>query len=208
MTAAPTVFVVDDDPVVLNSEVALLTAQGYQTRCFLSAEQFLAEFDPETPGCLITDLRLKGMSGLELQRQLQERGASIPIVVVTGYADVPVTVRLMEQGAVTLLEKPYEPAQLVDAVERALRRDRDTRERLRRRRDLDQRLALLSEEERQVMECMLAGKPNKTISQQLSMSMRTVDRRRRGVLDKMKVSSVPELARLLAQHMANSGASS
>jgi RNA polymerase sigma factor (sigma-70 family) len=193
-----TVFIVDDDPAVCRSVSALLSAHGFANRCFASAEQFLDGFDLGQPGCLITDFRMGGMSGAELQRRLLELGSALPIIVVTGHADVPVAVEFMERGALTLLEKPYDPNQLRRAVERALQRDEQFRQKTARRAEVVQHLATLTVDERQVLRSVLAGKPNKSIAQQLGVSMRTIDRRRRSILKKMHVSSLPELASRLA----------
>ncbi len=197
MTENTTVYVVDDDEAVLLSVQAMLSQHGYLCRCYLSAEEFLRDAPRDSPGCVITDLQMPEVSGVELQQRLLASQSPLSVVVVTGVADVPTTVALMERGAVTLLEKPYNHDDLVRAVERGLAA---SRERWLKRRDeqsvLD-RLASLTEDERRVMECMLTGQPNKAVAHRLELSMRTVDRRRQAVLEKMGVRTAPELALLL-----------
>jgi two-component system response regulator FixJ len=195
----PIVHVIDDDPEVLESLSYLLSAHGYAQRLFPSAEEFLQSYDAQQPGCLITDLQLGGMSGAELQERLLADGSEMPIIVLTGHACVQMAVQLMERGAWKVLLKPCDPDQLLIAVKGGLARDRELRERRRRRGDVRLRLDTLSEEERQVLDAMLADLPNKAIAEQLGLSRRTVDRRRRSVLDKMRATSVPELATLLAE---------
>jgi FixJ family two-component response regulator len=197
MMDQPQVFAVDDDASVLASVRAVLAQARYDVICFASAEQFLAEAPLDVPGCLVTDLQMPGVGGVELQRRLLEAGSPLSLVIVTGVADVPTAVTLMERGAVTLLEKPYNHAALLKAVERALT---DSVQRYRRRqaeRAAAVRLAQLTRTERNVMEYVLSGAPNKAISEALDLSMRTVDRRRQTILHKMGVQSVPELAILL-----------
>ncbi len=194
---AQTVYVVDDDVAVRESLCELIRARGLHAEPFASAEEFLEQFDSSRPGCLITDLRMSGMSGVQLFERLATEDA-LPVIVVSGYADVPIAVRLMEQGIVTLLQKPYRSQELLSAVDRALRLDAENRQRLDRQRDVKRRLATLDDEEHQVLALMIGGKPNKVIATRLGVSMRTVDRRRRDVLNKMKTRSVPELAALIA----------
>lgn len=174
----------------------MVSAAGFHAQPYSSAEDFLDNFNALTPGCIVTDLRLAGMSGQDLQRRLIEAGCPLPLIVVTGHATVPVAVQIMEQGAVTLLQKPYKPAELLAAIQRALVRPPTVRPSDAQLAELRQRLATLSHEESQVMQLLLAGRTNKVIAATLELSMRTVDRRRRSVLDKVGVDSVPELARL------------
>jgi len=199
MNESKTVYVVDDDEGVLLSVKALLAQHGYQVHCYLSAGQFLDEAPTDRPGCVVTDVAMPEISGSELQQRLLAADSVLAVVIVTGVADVPMAVALMEGGAVTLLEKPYNHVALLDAVERGLAVSRERWERRRGDEAALERLAMLTDEERQVMEWMLAGQPNKAIARRLDLSMRTVDRRRQAVLGKMEVKSVPELALLLGQ---------
>ncbi len=193
-----TAFVIDDDRAVLHSVSELLDAAGIQTLAFTSAEQFLHQLSPATAGCVITDLRMQGMSGADLLKVLREADCRLPVVVVSGHADVPVTVEVMEHGAITLLQKPYKAEELLDAVRRALDAYRSDRHKFNQLDDIRHRLESLQPDEYGVMKLMIEGKPNKTIASELDISMRTVDRRRSAVLEKMGVGSAPEVARLVA----------
>jgi FixJ family two-component response regulator len=192
-----TIYVVDDDEAVLLSVQAMLNQHGYSCRCYLTAEEFLRDAPRDQPGCVITDLQMPEISGVELQKRLLADESPLSVVVVTGVADVPTTVALMERGAVTLLEKPYNHDDLVNAVERGLEVSRLRWLEKHNRQTVVDRLATLSEDERRVMECMLTGQPNKAVAHRLELSMRTVDRRRQAVLEKMAVRTAPELALLL-----------
>jgi two-component system, LuxR family, response regulator FixJ len=191
-------YVVDDDPSVLASVQAVLAAHGYAAECFSSGEEFFDRMDPGAVGCVITDLQMPGIQGTEVQEQLRTKESDLSVIVVSGVADVSTAVRIMEHGAVTLLEKPYQPAALLAAVERGITRSRESRSRRLQVRAVQERLSRLSDEERDVMEAMLAGKPNKAISAALTISLRTVDRRRQSVLEKMQAGSVAELASMMA----------
>jgi FixJ family two-component response regulator len=197
MTDEASVYVVDDDQGVLLSVEALLSQHGYSACCYASAAEFLADVALDTCGCLVTDVRMPEISGIELQRRLRAASSPLAVVVVTGVADVPMAVTLMEGGAVTLLEKPYDHNELLDAVKRGLAASRERWNRRQQEHDVATQLATLTGEERQVMELMVAGKPNKAIARGLGLGMRTIDRRRRTVLEKMGVETVPELALLL-----------
>lgn len=200
MTDDATIFVVDDDHAALNSLAALVRSRGLRCETFDSAPDFLKVFNPEAAGAIITDLRMDGMSGLELQECLAERGSLLPVIVVSGHADVPVTVKLMAGGAVTLLQKPYDEHDLLQAIEAALRENHRSRSYLGRMNDIGRRLNSLSETEEQIMKLMLEGQQNKIIALELRTSSRTIDRRRRSLLDKMEVETVAELANLVAEY--------
>ena len=191
------VHVVDDDEAVLLSVKAVLGQHGYQVSCYLSAEQFLADAPLDGPGCVVTDVQMPGISGIELQRRLLEMECQFSSVVVTGVADVPTAVKLMERGAITLLEKPYNHVDLLRAVEQGLMVSLERWRQQRSHQSVQQRLATLTEEEGQVLSHMLAGKANKSVARTLEISMRTLDRRRQAVLIKLGANSVPELALML-----------
>lgn len=193
------IHVVDDDQAVLMSVRAVLVDLKCDTRCYSSAEQFLSEADISRPGCLITDLQMPGITGLELQQRLIRSGSPLSIVVVTGVADISTAVNLMKLGAVTLLAKPYEPATLLGAAREALAMSQQRWEQDQTQQDIAKRLSELTVEERQIMQAMLANKTNKAIAQQLNLSMRTMDRRRSAILETMRVKSVAELAALLSR---------
>lgn len=194
MNEIPQVYVVDDDDVVLLSVEALLTQCGYVVQCFSSAAAFLANCSYDGPGCVVTDIFMPGITGIELQQRLHAAGSILSIIVVTGVADVPTAVKAMEQGAVTLLEKPYRDADLAQAVERGLESSRQRWGQRERQRAVESRLALLTTDECDVLKCILAGKQNKQIAYALGMSYRTVDRRRQAIFHKLEASSVAELA--------------
>lgn len=192
------VYLIDDDESVLHSQVELLTAAGFRVDSHVSAESFLSVMTPRTAGCVITDLKMSGMSGLDLQRTLSRNRSLLPVIVVSGHANVSTAVELMENGAVTLLQKPYVAGQLLDAVQRGLNQFIENRTRAAELDSIQKRLNCLSPGEMSVLQLMITGRPNKVISQELQISMRTVDRRRSVVLEKMRVESAPELARLVA----------
>jgi two-component system response regulator FixJ len=191
------IYVVDDDAAVLNSLQALLQAHGFQVQCYSSAEHFLSEVAMNHRGVVITDVAMPGMSGVDLVRRLHEAKSPLSIVVVTGVANVPMAVSLMEYGAITLLEKPYDTERLLAAVNRGLTISGQQCEQWQREQEIQRRLSQLSDEERSVMDRLLADKPNKAISAELHLSLRTVDRRRQSVLEKLGVDSVPEMALML-----------
>lgn len=199
MNSQSCIYVVDDDMAVLQSVKAVLSELNCVVFCYPSADQFLTEVTTERPGCLITDLQMPGMSGLDLHQRLIHAKSPLSVVVVTGVADVPTTVTVMRSGAVTLLEKPYEPAELLRATKEALAMSQKRWQQEQSNQTVLQRLNQLTDEERQIMDAMLANKTNKAISQQLDISMRTVDRRRSAILEMMNVNSVPELAASLSR---------
>ena len=191
------VYLVDDDESVLHSQLELLTAAGISVESFSSAEAFLKSLTTRSAGCVVTDLKMSGMSGLELQRKLIAINSPLPLIVVSGHANVPTTVELMENGAITLLQKPYDAHEFLDAVQRGLDQFVENRQRSTELNSIRERMASLSGGEMSVLRLMIAGRPNKVISTELEISMRTVDRRRSIVLEKMQVDSAPELARLV-----------
>lgn len=195
--ATGTVFVVDDDQAVRKSLEMLFTSVGITARVFAGAQDFLDRYDPEEPGCLVLDVRMPGMSGLELQRQLKERGIGIPVIIVTGHGDVPIAVRAMKDGALEFLEKPFSKQMLIDHVQAALQRDAERRRGLQRLSDIDTRIATLTEREREVMELVVAGKLSKQIAAELGISKKTVDVHRARVMHKMEVESLAELVELV-----------
>jgi len=197
MCDSNSIYVVDDDEAVLMSVQAMLSQHGYHCQCYLTAGEFLRNAPADRPGCVITDLQMPETTGVELQQRLMTQDSPLAVVVVTGVADVPTTVSLMERGAVTLLEKPYNHDNLVRAVERGLALSRERYLQKQNQKSVLERLATLSLDEKRVMDCMLTGQPNKAVAHRLELSMRTVDRRRQAVLEKMGVRTAPELALLL-----------
>ncbi len=196
----PTVFVVDDDAAVCDALGMLLRAAGMSVETFRSAAAFLKTYRPERAGCLVLDIRMPGMTGLDLQDELHKRRISVPIVFLTGHGDVPLAVRALKKGAVDFIEKPHEEERLVLAVLNALRSDGDRRKQANRRDesspDLATRLATLSEREREVLDGILDGKPTRRISDELNISVKTVEFHRARIREKLGVGSLAELFRL------------
>jgi FixJ family two-component response regulator len=195
---APTVFVVDDNPSVRKSLQALVEAAGLAVETYASAAEFLAAFDPRRAGCLVLDVRLRGESGLDLQDELRKRGAMLPIIIMTGYGDVPAAVRAFKGGAVDFLRKPVPPKKLLAQIHEAIEDDRRAREAAAQRATVTDRIAQLTPRETQVMELLAVGKSSKEISTALDLSVRTVEGHRRNVLRKMEVDSAAQLARAIA----------
>jgi two-component system response regulator DctR len=179
----------------------MAAAMGVSSASFASAEDFLQNYDANQPGCLVTDLRMSGMSGLELQEKLKELQIRIPVMLMTAYSDVPAAVQAMEQGAVTVLEKPCFDTQLWDAITKALEVDARRREEEQARREMQDRLRELTSTEREVMDMVVEGLPNKTIAKRLDVSIRTIENRRQSIFRKMGVTSVAALVQavLLAE---------
>ncbi len=199
--ADSTVFVVDDDAEALASVCALVSSMGLQCRPFESGEAFLSFCDrnPQLAGCLVTDVRMVGISGIELQEQLRERRVTIPVIVLTAFARTPLTVRAMQNGAITMLDKPYDDDDLWDAIRVGLRRDTEQRAKAITMSRVQEDLDSLTPSERQVMDLVVAGLPNKTIASRLDVSVRTVENRRREVFTKMNADSVADLVRLAVE---------
>jgi two-component system, LuxR family, response regulator FixJ len=196
MEKDPTVFVVDDDDGARESVVALVTLKGLKARGFTSAEEFLAHYDPSLKGCVVADVRLLGMSGLELLEQLNARDSSLPVIVITGYADVPMAVRAMQQGAVTFLEKPCQEQELWRAIQEALAREKTEQAHRKVRTEVEARLATLTDDELEVFRRLLAGHANKRIASDLDIGLRTVELRRSNIMKKMQATSLPDLVRM------------
>jgi FixJ family two-component response regulator len=192
----PTVFVVDDDEQARKSVCALVRSMSVAAESFASAEEFLDRYVPGRPGCLVADVRMVGMSGIELQEELARRDVFLPVIILTAYARTPLTVRAVQAGAVTVLEKPYEEDDLWNAIRKALAHDAAKRTEHQRREDIRCRIEQLTPAERKVLDMVVAGKLNKVIAKEMDVSVRTVETRRREVFAKMQVRSVAELVRL------------
>jgi two-component system response regulator FixJ len=195
MSANATVFVVDDDQAVRDSLALLVQSVGLEVETFPSAREFLDAYRRDRPGCLITDIRMPGMSGLELQEQLSADHRPIPVIVLTGFGDVPAAVRALKGGAIDFVEKPFNPQALLDLVQQAIVRDAELREQAGREADLASRMASLTPREHEVMALVVAGKANKVIAIDLAISERTVELHRARIMKKMRVRSLAELMR-------------
>ena len=193
----PLVMVVDDDSGVRNAMRILLKSVGMESALYSSAQEFLAAWQPHQPGCLVLDIRMPGMSGLELQQQLNLRGAVLPVIFMTGHGDIPMAVEAMQHGAFDFLQKPFRDQELLDRVQRALTRDTENRARLRHTDRIRERLATLSPREREVLDLVTQGKANKMVAGDLGVSQRTVEIHRAHVMQKMEAGSLAELVRMM-----------
>ena len=194
---APTVFIVDDDEAVRNSLRLLLKSVGLAAVALPTAQEFLSKYDPKQPGCLILDVRMPGMSGLELQEQLNVRGAMIPVIFITGHGDIPMAVEAMQQGAFDFLQKPFRDQDLIDRIQRALTKDQTNRAELKEKSGVRERLQTLTPREREVLNLVTSGKPNKIMAADLGVSQRTVEIHRARVMEKMHASSLAQLVRMV-----------
>jgi two-component system, LuxR family, response regulator FixJ len=192
----PTLFVVDDDRAMRESLSWLLDSVGLRVKSYATAADFLADHDPAQPGCLVLDVRMPGMSGLDLQAELARRGVELPTIVITGHAEVSMAVRAVKAGAIDFIEKPFSDQLLLDRVRQALEIDLEAREVRRRREDARRRLATLTAREREVLNLVVAGKANKEIASALGVSPKTVEVHRAHVMSKMCVDSLAELIRI------------
>ena len=197
MTGDPIVIVVDDDPSVRSSLKLLVSTVGLRVESFESAETVLERTLPDTVSCFVLDVRLRGLSGLDFQRELAARNIRIPIVFITGHGDIPMSVRAMKAGAVEFLTKPFRDQDLLDAIHLALERDRARREEEQERIQLQQRFELLTRRERDVLWMVVSGMLNKQIAAQLGTAENTVKVHRRRAMEKMGAQSLAELIRMI-----------
>jgi len=197
MTQPPVVFVVDDDPSVRSSLKFLMSSVGLQVESFDSADALLQRKLPDAPSCLVLDVRLRGLSGLDFQRELAARNCHMPIIFITGYGDIPMSVRAMKAGAVEFLTKPFRDQDLLDAVRIALEKDRERRERKKEVSDLKERFNSLTPREQKVISLVVAGMLNKQIADQLGTAENTVKVHRSRAMEKMRAQSVAELVKMI-----------
>jgi RNA polymerase sigma factor (sigma-70 family) len=205
MTGAPIVFVVDDDPSVRSSLKFLLSTVGLQVESFHSADAFLHKKPPDAPSCLVLDVRLPGLSGLDFQRELAARNARIPIIFLTGHGDIPMSVRAMKAGAVEFLTKPFRDQDLLDAVRIALERDRARREQDKEVMILQRRFDSLTSREQEVISMVASGMLNKQIADQLGTAESTVKVQRSRAIEKMHAESLVDLIRMIEKLKGPSG---
>ena len=197
MKKNPVVMVVDDDAGVRNAMRILLKSVGLESVLYPSAQEFLAAYQPSQPGCLVLDIRMPGMSGLELQQQLNIRGAVIPVIFMTGHGDIPMAVEAMQHGAFDFLQKPFRDQDLLDRIQRAIQKDGELRQSLGEHTRIKAHLESLTAREREVLDLMTQGKQNKQIAQELGISPRTIEIHRARVMEKMEAQSVAELVRMM-----------
>lgn len=193
---ASTVFIVDDDEAVRDSLRWLLEANGYHVSAFSSAESFLAAFDDKTAGVLIVDVRMPGMSGLELQEQLIARKSSMPIVFITGHGDVPMAVSTIKKGAIDFLEKPFDETDLREIVARMFEQANQRLTQAKAQREHEAMLGRLTAREQQVLERIVAGRLNKQIADDLGISIKTVEAHRANIMEKLQVTTVADLMKV------------
>ena len=197
MTGAPVVFVIDDDPSVRSSLKFLISTVGLQVESFDSAETFLKRKPPQTTSCLVLDVRLRGLSGLDFQRELAAKSIRIPIVFITGHGDILMSVRAMKAGAVEFLTKPFRDQDLLDAIRVALERDRARREQEKEATELQQRFGCLTPREQEVISMVASGMLNKQIAGQLGTAENTVKVHRSRAMEKMRAQSLADLVRMI-----------
>lgn len=192
----PTVFIVDDDEAIRDSLQMLLSSVGLESACYASAQGFLTDYDADRPGCLVLDVRMPGMSGIDLQERLVAMHSVLPIIFITGHGEVPLAVHAMRAGAVDFIQKPFSEQALLDQIHQAVEQDAKSRVLLGRRDAIVERIASLTPRERQVMELVIDGMANKVIAIDLGVSERTVEIHRARVMQKMGAESLPHLVRM------------
>jgi len=195
----PVVFVVDDDEAVRDSLQMLLESVDLRCETYASATEFLDGHNPDQHSCLVADIRMPGMSGLDLQEALNKRASTIPILFITGHGDVPMAVDAMKSGALDFIQKPFRDQDLLDRIHQALERDQEHREDNRAVADIRDRIARLTAREREVMERVVKGQANKVIALDLGVSQRTVEIHRARVMQKMRARSLAELVRMIGR---------
>lgn len=198
-TPEPTVFVVDDDPAVRHFLQGLISSVDLRVELFDSAQSFLEGYKPDTPGCLLLDIRMPEMSGLELQRELAARKISLPIVFLTGHGDVQIAVRAMKEGAYDFVEKPFNNELLLDVLQKAVAEGLTAEQSRSEEAEIEKRIALLTKRERQVLDEVVAGATNKGIARHLGISERTVENHRGQMMRKMQAQSLAQLVKILSR---------
>jgi FixJ family two-component response regulator len=196
-TTEQIVYVVDDDPAIRDSLQWLLTSVDLKVRTFSSGQELLDQVTPDLPGCLLIDVRMPGMSGLELQHELTARGIKLPIVIITGHGDVQMAVRAMKAGALDFIEKPFNDQEILEVVQRAVDRSVSVVESSAVKEEVESRIASLTPRERQVLELVVTGLPNRGIALELGRSEKTVEFHRANVMEKMQAKSLADLMKMV-----------
>jgi len=196
MKSQPVVYVVDDDDAVRKALSMLIKTAGLAVQAYDSAQAFLDNYSPHQPSCLILDVRMPGMSGMELQEKLINLNINIPIIIITGHGDVPMAVRAVQKGALDFIQKPFEDDMMLERIQKAIEIDTKNREERARQEEIEVRIARLSPREREVMDMLVDGKQTKEIAFHLGLSRKTVDIHRSHVMMKLGVGSVVELVRI------------
>ena len=192
----PTVFIVDDDAAIRFAMEALMQSVNLDHEIFASADEFLDKISEQRPGCLVLDIRMPGLGGLELQEELIRRGNTLPIIFITGHGDVPMAVEAMQKGAVDFIQKPFRDQELLDRIREALATDQHRREEQQQHEEVASRLDKLTNREREVFDLVVTGKPNKVIAYELGVSQRTVEIHRARVMEKMQARSLADLVKM------------
>ncbi len=195
MIPGPTVFVVDDDQAVRNCVRRLVESVHHHVETFGSADEFLKAYNPDRPGCLVLDVRMPGISGLELQQRLVELGYSLPVIMLSGYGDVTVVVRAMKAGAVSFLEKPFNDHLLLDTIREAIAKDAQNRLQRAQTAEFQSRIARLTPREREVMDLLVAGNLSKAVAAKLRLSGKTIEVHRAHVMKKLQAKTIADLVR-------------
>ena len=194
--STPTVFIVDDDAAIRFAMQALMDSVNLNHEIFASADEFLEKIAGQRPGCLVLDIRMPGLGGLELQGELIKRGNTLPIIFITGHGDVPMAVEAMQKGAVDFIQKPFRDQELLDRIREALATDEERREAQQHHAEVAHRLERLTNREREVFDLVVTGKPNKVIAYELGVSQRTVEIHRARVMEKMQARSLADLVKM------------
>ena len=192
-----TVFIIDDDEDVRDSLTELLESMSLQTRTYNNALDFLKEFNIDSSGCVLADVRMPGMSGIELQNKLNELGAALPIIIMTGHGDITMAVQAMKNGAFVFLQKPFRDQELLDCITKALEQDNSNRKEIESKKAIQECVTTLTVRERQVVDKVLEGKANKVIARELDISDRTVEIHRSHAMEKLGVKSVAALVKIM-----------
>ena len=190
------IYLVDDDAQIRIAMQALFDSVGLKNEVFASADDFLQQYPQDCAGCLVLDIRMPGLGGLELQDELIARGNTLPIIFITGHGDVPMAVEAMRKGAIDFIQKPFRDQELLDCIHKAMKSDRERRDALQRRARVEECLAALTKREREVFNLVVTGKPNKVIAYELGVSQRTVEIHRSRVMEKMQARSLADLVRM------------
>ncbi|MFL6549044.1 MAG: response regulator transcription factor [Povalibacter sp.] len=192
----PVIYIVDDDEGMRRALTVLMTTVGYNAVAFARPAEFLAKYDPDQQGCLVLDVRMPEMSGLEVQQQLNRKGSLLPVILVTGHGDIPMAVQAMKDGAFDFLQKPFRDQDLLDRINAALKQDAENRAMVEQHADLRRRAESLTPREREVMALVVDGKANKVVAIDLGLSERTVEIHRANVMEKMGARSVAHLVKM------------
>lgn len=196
MSSVPTVFVVDDDQAMRDSLRFLIASIGLEVECYASAEDFLSAYDAARPGCIVLDVRMPGLSGLELLEKLEGDRFRPPVLLITGHGDIPMSVRALKAGAFDFIEKPFSDQVLLERISQALVRDGERRDDLHQVVEIEERYERLTNREREVFEIVVEGKPNKVVATELGLSQKTIEVHRAHVMEKMEAESFADLVKM------------